>query len=532
MGTGVRQLLRLLCLVIAYVATARLGLALDAVGGFATLVWLPSGIALAALVRWGLGLWPGVLIAAFLANLWIGAAPLVALPIAAGNTLEAVLAAYGLAQVGFGPALDRLRDVAALSCVAVGSTVVAALIGTMSLWLGGTIGDAALGTTFRAWWIGDLIGDLVAAPLLLVWSVRSARGAAGGRVEALALGLATLGGGLLVFGGGHDALLAPLRQPFLLWLPLMWAALRFGPRGTALVMFVVSALAVLGTALARGPFVQPALHESLAMLQIFAGVTAAAALTLCASIEEKKQALARQIALYSVARDAVRAREDFLTIAGHELRTPLTSLVLNLTQLATASAQLDKSDDVGVRFTRALRQADRLVRLIDQVLDVSRLGAGQLNLHREEVDLTELSWEVVDRLADEVARAGAAIEVRAVGPVTGMWDRSRLEQVLTNLLSNALKYGAGHPIDVRLEQEAERVTVSVQDHGLGIAPEDQLQLFERFHRAPSVRHKAGLGLGLYIARQIVEAHGGAIAVHSRVGSGSTFSVELPRSVQR
>jgi len=134
----------------------------------------------------------------------------------------------------------------------------------------------------------------------------------------------------------------------------------------------------------------------------------------------------------------------------------------------------------------------------------------------------------VERFQEEASRAGCAIELSLVEDATGMWDRSRLEQVATNLLSNAIKYGPGHPIEVVVSAESERASVAVSDQGIGVDPEDAARIFHRFERAVSARHYGGLGLGLYIARQIAEAHGGQIAVAERPGGGSTFTLTLPR----
>jgi PAS domain S-box-containing protein len=229
-------------------------------------------------------------------------------------------------------------------------------------------------------------------------------------------------------------------------------------------------------------------------------------------------------------REAIGLREDFLSVASHELRTPLTSLRLeleNLTRFARRSTGETAAGVVG-RVQRIDTQAARLNHLIDELLDVSRLAAGRLELQIEEVDLGEVVSEVRARLADEAQRRGCAISVRAVEKAVGAWDASRLDQVITNLLSNAIKYGAGKPIEITLEAVEDRVRLAIHDHGLGIPLEDQDRIFRRFERAASSRNYAGIGLGLWIVKQIVDALGGAISVDSRPERGSTFTVELPR----
>ena len=224
---------------------------------------------------------------------------------------------------------------------------------------------------------------------------------------------------------------------------------------------------------------------------------------------------------------AVRVRDDFLSIAGHELRTPLSALVLQLDavrrQLERAPLDVDKARQ---RLGKALGAIDRLEALIHELLDVARITAGRMELRREEVDLATVAAEVVERHAEQAARAGSTIALDAHA-ARGQWDRLRVEQVVTNLVSNAVKYGAGQPIEVAVAADGDRARIVVRDHGIGIPPEDRARVFERFERAVSDRHYGGLGLGLWISRQIVEAHGGRIAVDDAEGGGSAFTVELP-----
>jgi signal transduction histidine kinase len=232
--------------------------------------------------------------------------------------------------------------------------------------------------------------------------------------------------------------------------------------------------------------------------------------------------------LYRQARDAVHARDEFLSIASHELKTPLTSLALQSESLlATANrfgaeALVRKAEVVG-------RNVDRLTRLVASLLDITRITAGRLELDLEDVDLAALAGEVVDRFQDEAARAGCAIALDAPGPVVGRWDRLRLDQVLTNLLSNAVKYAPGQPVSVRVSGDGARAELTVRDRGIGVSEADQRRIFDRFERAVSRRNYGGFGLGLWIVRQIAEALGGSVRIESAPGEGSMFTVELPRA---
>ncbi|HEX8539311.1 MAG TPA: HAMP domain-containing sensor histidine kinase, partial [Cystobacter sp.] len=169
----------------------------------------------------------------------------------------------------------------------------------------------------------------------------------------------------------------------------------------------------------------------------------------------------------------------------------------------------------------------RLVRLVGDLLDVSRISDGRLQPRREEMDLVALAQEVVSRFDLQATTAGCRLELHAPGPVVGWWDRLRLEQVVENLVDNALKYGPGKPVCVRVNRLEEKAVLHVTDEGMGIPPEHQSRIFERFERAVSERHYGGLGLGLFISQQIVQAHGGLIWVESSPGVRTTFTVELP-----
>lgn len=230
------------------------------------------------------------------------------------------------------------------------------------------------------------------------------------------------------------------------------------------------------------------------------------------------------------AQQAIRARDEFLSIAAHELRTPLTALQLQLQTLDKLVAQTPGPDErLASRTVRAVANTQRLALLIEQLLDVSRISLGRLALNPEAFELVAAVREVAERFLEPARRAGSTVAVSAPGPIEGVWDRFRVEQVITNLLSNAIKYGAGKPIEVAVNATPDLARIEVHDHGIGLSPDDARRIFERFERAVPVQHYGGLGLGLYICKQVVEAHGGTIWADGESGASAKFVVELPRS---
>jgi PAS domain S-box-containing protein len=227
--------------------------------------------------------------------------------------------------------------------------------------------------------------------------------------------------------------------------------------------------------------------------------------------------------------EAVKVRDDFLSIAGHELRTPLTALQLQVESLQRLAAREEAPPARLVeRLGKMAQHVARLEGLISELLNVSRITAGRLEIHLEQVELVALVADVAERFAPQLAAAGCTLAIDAPREVTGEWDRHRLDQVITNLLGNAIKYGEGTPIAVTIGGTDEHARLEVRDQGIGIPRADQERVFERFERAVSDRHYGGLGLGLWITRQAVEAHRGTIRVESKPGEGTTFFVELPR----
>jgi PAS domain S-box-containing protein len=252
-----------------------------------------------------------------------------------------------------------------------------------------------------------------------------------------------------------------------------------------------------------------------------------------ADIDEQK-------AISAKLQEAVTARDEFLSTAAHELRTPLASLQLTVQGLLRS---FDKSAKVAAKVAGAIVPSQQVVgklhmieqmvrrqaKMIEDLLDVSRISAGRLQLELEPCDLLTVAREVVARFEDELKAAGCSLSLRGDEPVTGTWDRTRLDQVVTNLLSNAMKYGHDKPIEMSVESSGGCARVTVTDHGIGIAAQDLGRIFERFARAVPDQNYSGFGLGLWISRQIVEALGGVIRVSSELGVGSAFVVELPQA---
>jgi signal transduction histidine kinase len=533
--TPLRYTLAIAALAMVYLVAARAGLMMDAVAGFATLVWAPSGLALATLLIFGPGLWPGVFIGAFLANLLTGAPVPVALGIGVGNTLEAVLAVYALRRIpGFQVSLERLADVIGLIVLAAGlSTMVSATIGVASLYLGGIVSSAQLGETWRAWWLGDLIADLLVAPVLLVW--------AGGqrrlrdpkrRVETLALAVAVIAASLLIFGGaaGIPTSTGKFAQAYMFFPLLIWAALRFGQRGAITTAFTVSVIAVWGTALGHGPFVRPALHQSLIALQAFMGVAAATFLVLGASISERRRAEEEMRLAHARAAEANRAKAEFLAVMSHELRTPLNAIsgYVDLLSVGVDGALTEKQQ---VSLSRIQINQQHLLSLIDDVLSFAKIEAGRLNVDVRSVLVHDVVGTLEALVRPELERKDLLFSCEPCdNGLLVRADPEKVRQILLNFLANAIKFTPeGGRIQLGADHREEFVRIWVTDTGIGIPGDLIAHVFEPFFQVEqgTTRRYPGIGLGLAIARDLANAMDGEVRLESTAGRGTTISLLLP-----
>jgi signal transduction histidine kinase len=254
-------------------------------------------------------------------------------------------------------------------------------------------------------------------------------------------------------------------------------------------------------------------------------------------LREAKTRAERRDALEAL-RQAVRVRDEFLTIAGHELRTPLTTLRLQVQAVlrgmrngkpggppAAAATQATQAT-IEEQLTLVERSTHRLHHLVDRLLDIDMVQAEGLPLELVRTDLSRMTREVAERFC--AADPTAKLEVQVQGPVLGEWDELRIEALLTNLIGNALKYGEGKPVQISVEDKAGEAVLTVTDAGIGIAPEDQVRIFERFGRAVSERRYGGFGVGLWLVKEITHAHGGRIELQSTLGGGSVFAIHLPK----
>lgn len=248
-------------------------------------------------------------------------------------------------------------------------------------------------------------------------------------------------------------------------------------------------------------------------------------LTMRLALDEERLRAAR-------AEQGIQDRDEFLSVAAHELRTPLTALQLKLQGLerlvAARRAELPHPEVATVRIQDALRQTTRLTDLVERLLDFSQMTAGRIDMNLELAELSAIVQDAIAHLRNAMVPALAEIRVSAAGELHGRWDRNRVREVVVHLLHNAIKYGAGGPVHVAIDSRANDVGLCVSDSGIGIAAVDHARIFDPYERAVPVQHFPGLGLGLYVSRRIVEAHGGTLTVTSQLGQGASFLVTLPR----
>jgi signal transduction histidine kinase len=522
-----RELTLLLILALLYIAAGRAGLQLDAVSGFATLVWAPSGIALAALLRFGLRLWPGITLGALVVNLWAGAPILAAVGIAVGNTLEPVVATLLLRRLGF-RGLTRLRDVTLLFTVGAAlSTMISATAGTLSLTLAGVVSSTSFGITWASWWLGDAIADLVVAPLLLAWLTPVQALSRRRLLEAAGLSVVLITTSLMVFTRHAPAEPLVFLQPYLLTPALIWAAVRFRERGAATAVFVCSVIAVWGTAVARGPFTNGTLFERLSALQALMAMMAITFLVLGAIAAERNRTERELHRAKEAAEEASRAKSRFLAVVSHELRTPLTA-VTGYADILLEGLAGKLNEKQASHLERIRSAAWHLISVIEGILTFSRAESGREEIRVQEVDVSALAAETAALLAPQVAKKSVQLQVRV--PSAALYARTdpgKLRQILLNLIGNAVKFSDAGTIDVAVERVADRLRITVRDEGPGIPPDRLEDIFEPFTQLSSVSVLGGTGLGLSATRMLAQLLGGSVTVKSEVGRGSTFIADLP-----
>lgn len=521
-----RDALRLALLAFVYWIAARLSLTLALVHGQVTPIWPPTGLALVAILIFGRRVWPAIFAAALAVNLPIGPSPIGATLIAAGNTLAPLVAAELLKLVGFRLELDRFRDAAAIiGLAALAGMSISASIGTSVLTLSGVVSPSNFWPTWTVWWTGDAMGVLLVAPFLLCLMPGAPGPALNLRSGALLAGLlAGIGLVTVVLFQNH------LRLEYLVFPLIMVAAWRFRLRGAAPAALIASGIAIWSAVHGIGPFATETLVQKMITLQAFNVCVALTSFVLATFVatRERQEEVAR---LYAAAKAANEAKSAFLNLAAHELRTPLTVLDGYLSMLDEASlGRAPDSWSMPIHILKA--KTAELDRIVDALLQASRVETNVVPVEGQVIDLRNVVEDAVARARPRADLMRADISTKlAREAVLVEADRADLGRVLDNLINNSLSYSVPPArLFIDLGTDLRRAVVRVEDTGVGIPESQREQVFDRFYRGASSTFVKvpGVGLGLYISRQLVERHGGSLSVESSTpGIGTVFALALP-----
>jgi signal transduction histidine kinase len=518
-------------LTVIYFIAGKLGLMLASLHTSASPVWPPAGIALAVLLLTGYRAWPAIFIGAFLVNITTAGNVATSFAIAAGNTLEALAGAWLVNRFAGGRnVFDRPQGVFKFAIAAAISTIISPVFGLSSLALAGFANWANYGAIWLTWWLGDITGDLVFTPLVILWSVASKqRWTKRATVEVGTLFLLSLLLSGVVFGGWLKISAENYPVAFICGPVVIWLAFRFSQRETATSIFILSAIAVWGTLHGFGPFVRQTENESLLSLQCWTAVLSITAMALSAGMAERRRVEEELQQQKAVVETANRTKDHFLAMLSHELRTPLTPVISTLESLETEPAQ---TEDTRSALAMIRRNIELETRLIDDLLDFTRIARDKMQLRFAPVDahLAISSVVKICRAEADSKKLRVRLNLRANTHHVAA-DAAKFQQIIWNLLKNAIKFtpDAGEIAISSSNPSPEVLTISVRDTGIGMEPEVMQRIFDPFEQGNRSfeRRFGGLGLGLAISKSLAQAHGGTLTAQSDGRNrGSTFLLSM------
>src|SRR5437762_5466135 len=518
-------------LIFVYFIAGKFGFMLGALRVSASPVWPPAGIALGALLLLGYRAWPAIFIGAFFVNVTTAGNVATSLAIASGNTLEALCGAWVVNRFAGGTTVfDRPQGVFKFALTAAVSTIIGPAFGVTSLALAGFADWANYGAIWLTWWLGDATGDLLIAPLIILWSIPSKR--RWNRREAVEVGIllrllfvlseAVFGGWLTISAKNYP--IAFICGPI-----VIWTAFRFTQRETASGIFILSAVAIWGTLHGFGPFLSETENQSLLVLQSWTAVLTITAMALSAGMAERRRAEVALQQQNTAVETANRTKDHFLAMLSHELRTPLTPVISALEALETEPAQ---TREVKSALAMIRRNVELETQLIDDLLDFTRIAKDKLQLRFAPVDAHVAISDVVEmcRAEAESRKLQVHLNLRANTHYVAA-DAAKFQQIIWNLLKNATKFTPedGEIAISSSNPSPEVLAISVRDTGIGMESEIMQRIFDPFEQGNRSfeRRFGGLGLGLAISKSLAQAHGGTLTAQSGGRDrGSTFVLSM------